>query len=118
MNKRLVAPLVLLVAVRCFAMADEPTQKDAPQSIKAQQESQFDSDLPKVLLWGDSISGGYLPFVIERLKGKAVVVRKSSGTTRNALVGLDRFLAERKWDVIHFNNGLHDLCQRHPAITC
>ena len=31
--------------------------------------------LPRVLLLGDSISLGYTPFVIEKLKGKAFVTR-------------------------------------------
>ena len=26
----------------------------------------------------------------------------------------DKWLGEKKWDVIHFNWGLHDLCYRHP----
>ena len=27
---------------------------------------------------------------------------------------LDQWLGDTKWDVIHFNAGLHDLCYRHP----
>ncbi|MBC8482032.1 MAG: SGNH/GDSL hydrolase family protein [Planctomycetes bacterium] len=87
---------------------------NAPEYIKAQYEAQFDNDLPKVIIWGDSISLGYRQFVIKALKGKAVAVRKSIGTTGKALEYIDMWLAERKWDVIHFNNGLHDLCYRHP----
>jgi len=94
--------------------AAELIKVNDPKYIKAQYEAQFDNDLPKVIIWGDSISLGYKAAVIEALKGKAVVVRKSTGTTGNALENVDTWLAERKWDIIHFNNGLHDLCYRHP----
>lgn len=66
--------------------------------------------LPRVLLIGDSISIGYTLPVRELLKGKANVHRipDNGGPTTNGLKNLDEWLAG-KWDVIHFNFGLHDL---------
>ena len=34
--------------------------------------------LPKVLMIGDSISGGYFPFVEKQLKGKAILIQAVS----------------------------------------
>jgi len=82
-----------------------------------------DAGLPHVLLIGDSISLGYTPGVRKLLQGKAVVARpttpngKGAVNCRDTTVGLaqlDAWLGETKWDVIHFNWGLHDLCYRHP----
>lgn len=67
--------------------------------------------LPRVLLIGDSISIGYTLPVRELLKGKANVHRipTNGGPTTNGLAHLTEWLGESKWDVIHFNWGLHDL---------
>ncbi|MBL9160938.1 MAG: exo-alpha-sialidase [Verrucomicrobiales bacterium] len=66
--------------------------------------------LPRVLLLGDSISIGYTLPVREALKGKANVHRPPTNcsSTGNALNHLDSWLGKGKWDVIHFNFGLHD----------
>jgi acyl-CoA thioesterase-1 len=67
--------------------------------------------LPRVLLIGDSISIGYTVDVQRLLAGKANVHRipENGGPTRNGLAKLDQWLGDTKWDVIHFNWGLHDL---------
>jgi len=67
--------------------------------------------LPRVLLIGDSISMGYTLPVREVLKGQANVHRvpTNGGPTTRGLEQLDQWLGEGKWDVIHFNWGLHDL---------
>jgi len=67
--------------------------------------------LPRVLLIGDSISIGYTLPVRERLKGRANVHRipANGGPTIRGLVQIDSSLGDGKWDVIHFNWGLHDL---------
>ena len=71
----------------------------------------YDKNLPNVLIIGDSISIGYTPFVAQLLKGKANVIHNkgnSQGTT-NGLLKLSSWLGDTKWDVIHYNFGLHDL---------
>ena len=67
--------------------------------------------LPRVLLIGDSISIGYTLPVREQLAGKANVHRipENGGPTTNGLAKLDAWLGNQRWDVIHFNWGLHDL---------
>ena len=38
----------------------------------------------------------------------------NGGPTSKGLENIDSWLGSSKWDVIHFNWGLHDLCYRHP----
>ena len=75
-----------------------------------------DPALPNVLLIGDSISIGYTVDVRKNLKGKADVFRlPTNGQASDfGLQNLDKWLGDRKWDVIHFNWGLWDICYRHP----
>lgn len=70
-----------------------------------------DPKLPRILLIGDSISIGYTAPVRNLLKGKANVHRipANGGPTPNGLAHLKKWLDDGKWDVIHFNWGLHDL---------
>lgn len=70
-----------------------------------------DPKLPRVLLIGDSISIGYTGPTQKLLAGKANVHRiaENGGPTSNGLQKIDKWLGEGKWDVIHFNWGLHDL---------
>jgi acyl-CoA thioesterase-1 len=70
-----------------------------------------DAALPRVLLIGDSISIGYTLPTRARLRGKANVHRipVNGGPTIRGLESLDQWLGSGKWDVIHFNWGLHDL---------
>lgn len=67
--------------------------------------------LPRVLLIGDSISMGYTLPVRELLKDQANVHRipTNGGPTTNGLKHAKDWLGTSKWDVIHFNWGLHDL---------
>lgn len=69
-----------------------------------------DSKLPRVLLIGDSVSRGYTLSVRKALAGKANVHRapENCGPTANGIKKLDVWLGDRKWDVIHFNFGIHD----------
>lgn len=70
-----------------------------------------DPALPRVLLIGDSISIGYTVDVRKLLEGKANVHRipANGGPTTRGLQSIDAWLGDSKWDVIHFNWGLHDL---------
>ncbi len=82
----------------------------------------FSINLPNVLILGDSISIGYTPYLKEQLKGIANVYRpifkngkneNCQGTT-NGLLHIDHWIGSRKWDIIHFNFGLHDLKHVDP----
>jgi lysophospholipase L1-like esterase len=91
----------VLFAAACTAlMAQTPTPavEDTP-------------GLPRVLLIGDSISIGYTLPVRKLLTGKANVhrINGNAGPTSNGVFLIDTWLGKDKWDVIHFNFGLHDL---------
>lgn len=77
-----------------------------------------DPALPRVLIVGDSISIGYTAPTRKCLKGVANVhrVRANAGDTQRGLEQLDHWLKPElgKWDLIHFNFGLWDLCYRNP----
>jgi lysophospholipase L1-like esterase len=87
----------------------KPRNKAAPDPAFAAVKD--DLALPRVLLIGDSISIGYTVPTRKSLKGKANVHRipTNGGPTINGLKNLDSWLGNGKWDVIHFNWGLHDL---------
>ncbi|HIF00045.1 MAG TPA: hypothetical protein EYG03_15840 [Planctomycetes bacterium] len=73
-------------------------------------------ELPRVLIIGDSISLGYTPHVKRMLQHEAEVGH-NRGNAQHSGTGikqLDNWLGDTKWDVIHFNWGLWDLCYRHP----
>ena len=78
--------------------------------------------MPNVLLYGDSISIGYTTTVREELEGKASVFRIfSNGISSHDLIPKMEKMEHTmfkphlkggwdfKWDVIHFNVGLHDI---------
>jgi hypothetical protein len=69
-------------------------------------------DLPRVLLVGDSICNGYQGEVQRLLNGRMNVsywVSSYCVTSPGYLRLLAFYLDEAKYDVIHFNNGLHSL---------
>ncbi|MBI2823955.1 MAG: SGNH/GDSL hydrolase family protein [Planctomycetia bacterium] len=110
----------VVVAATTFAMvarAEQPppakanARQAAPQSDPAFAAVTDDPKLPRVLLIGDSISIGYTVPSRKELAGKANVHRipTNGGPTTRGLEQLDRWLGDSKWDVIHFNWGLHDL---------
>jgi hypothetical protein len=69
-----------------------------------------ETNLPRVLLIGDSITRAYYPEVEKHLEGKAYVGRLSSSAFISdpvLLKQIEMVLGEYKFDVIHFNNGMH-----------
>jgi acyl-CoA thioesterase-1 len=91
-------------------------QREAAASSQSARHAAFapvedDPALPRVLLIGDSISVGYTVPVQKALAGKANVHRPAAncGTTTKGLEHLSQWLGDGRWDVIHFNWGLHDL---------
>lgn len=69
-------------------------------------------DLPRVLLVGDSICNGYKDEVRRLLDGRMTVsywISSYCVTSPGYLRLLSFYLDEAKYDVVHFNNGLHSL---------
>lgn len=122
--------LALSLGAGSSAGATQETNRMMQATGEAKQTT-----LPKVLIFGDSISGGYGDTVIKQLAGKAEVIKLGSvagyrikeqpiwqrrGNAANLSFGsalacstdLDRFerhLSETKYDCIHFNFGLNDI---------
>ena len=74
--------------------------------------------LPRVLIIGDSISISYTAATRELLDGVVNLHRVpgNAGETEMGIKGIPKWLAPKngKWDLIHFNWGLWDLCYRNP----
>jgi len=112
--------LALGLVLSAVMAADEPpakAAKSAPTVAKEFAAIVDDPKLPRVLIIGDSVSVAYTLDVQKNLAGVANVHRiaANGGSTRTALgdYGLIRWLKPgEKWDVIHFNEGLHDLSYR------
>jgi hypothetical protein len=69
-----------------------------------------ETTLPRVLLIGDSIARDYYPEVEKRLAGKAFVARLATSrfiADPVLLKEIELVLNQAKFDVIHFNNGMH-----------
>ena len=103
----------LIVSINLVSAQDQGAKKKKPQKRANSPMKQITDvpGLPRVLLIGDSISIGYTVATREALKGKANVHRipTNGGPTTRGLTELDKWLGTSKWDVIHFNWGLHDL---------
>jgi acyl-CoA thioesterase-1 len=118
MKRTLTFLTTLLLAPLAFA-ASSPAAKSAPPVAKEFAPIVDDPKLPRVLIIGDSVSVAYTLDVRKNLAGVANVHRiaANGGSTRTALgdYGIIRWLKPgEKWDVIHFNEGLHDLSYRFP----
>jgi lysophospholipase L1-like esterase len=106
------------LAGMCALLWSTPALAASDETAKYEWSFTPDPALPNVLILGDSISIGYTLAVRARLKEKANVFRpltsngkgpeNCSGTTLG-VKAVDRWLTGRKWDVIHFNFGLHDM---------
>ncbi len=93
--------LLLLCAAAAFAQTADPVLAPVTDT----------PGLPRVLLIGDSISMGYTLPVRGLLAAKANVHRvpDNAGPTTHGIQFVESWLGKGKWDVIHFNFGLHDL---------
>lgn len=90
-----------IILVTCFfGCASTPPLESAGETGPAQ-----------VLIIGDSISIGYFEPAKELLSDVAEVHHNVGNAqhTAHGLAHLDEWLGETRWDVIHFNHGLHDL---------
>jgi hypothetical protein len=112
--KLLLLPLSLAAVCAIKIVAAEPDT--APPSRESIEWCDIwishanETNLPRVLLIGDSIARDYYPEVQKRLTGKAFVARLA--TSRFAadpvlLKEVELVLEGTKFDVIHFNNGMH-----------
>ena len=104
--------LLLCLAPNVVAQAPvKPTEPRQKASNLVMAPIQDVAGLPRVLLIGDSISIGYTMPVRKLLEGKVNVHRipTNGGPTKNGVANIEKWLGNGKWDVIHFNWGIHDL---------
>ena len=101
-----------MLALHAFAQAQN-TKPKRPNPMAPIKEM---PGLPRVLLIGDSISIGYTLPTRALLEGKVNLHRipTNGGPTIKGLEQIDTWLGKKKWDVIHFNWGLHDLKYMGP----
>jgi lysophospholipase L1-like esterase len=114
--RTVLSSLALISAFGLSALGQDQAKPKAKAKAKKSPNPAFAEvedrpGLPRVLLIGDSISIGYTVAVREALAGKANVHRPADncGPTIRGVEKLDAWLGEGRWDLIHFNFGLHDL---------
>jgi hypothetical protein len=108
--------LLLWLWAAAAIAADAPQRPPQRQPNPALAPITDVAGLPRILLIGDSISIGYTLATRTLLSSKANVHRipTNGGPTTRGLEQLDAWLGDTKWDVIHFNWGLHDLKHVDP----
>ena len=102
-----------LVAVPGICAPDENAAAVPHESIEwcdAWMPHTNDRDLPRVLLIGDSITRAYFPAVDKLLVGRAFCARICTSRCVGdpaLLEEIAAFAHREKFDVVHFNNGMH-----------
>lgn len=114
---RIAILIVVLLSVVGVAPLTVAQPADFPASAKESIEwcdiwisHANETNLPRVLLIGDSITRAYYREVEKQLEGKAYVGRLSSSAFISdpaLLKQIEMVLDEYKFEVIHFNNGMH-----------
>ncbi|MBL9214241.1 MAG: SGNH/GDSL hydrolase family protein [Opitutaceae bacterium] len=103
--------IITTIAVGCAWLPASLAAAPSVDSVPAYVAAPDRPALVRVLFLGDSISLGYMPGVRARLEGRANVHQAGEdcrGTTLG-LQRLDAWLGSGRWDLIHFNFGLHDV---------
>ncbi|MDQ2731414.1 MAG: SGNH/GDSL hydrolase family protein [Armatimonadota bacterium] len=109
--------LMVALALGVMGMNGVKVLADEPQVVREDIEwcdvwlpHSNEHALPRVLLIGDSITRAYYSQVETALKGKAYVARLATSKSVGdpALLGeVALVLDQCKFDVVHFNNGMH-----------
>ena len=101
---------LLACSVTCFAERIHP--REGTEWVVSYSFNATDETTPRVLLIGDSICNGYNNEVKNNLAGAVNVTFLATSKCvcdRSYLPLLDFMLSENRYQVIHFNNGLHSL---------
>lgn len=107
--KKLIAA-VAIAAMTMPAMAKQHIEREYMEWTDVWLPGADRSDLPHILIIGNSITKGYTPKVEPAFEGRAYVSRISNSKCLGdpALFDeLESVLKHNKFDIIHFNNGLH-----------
>src|SRR5271170_7705771 len=101
---------IFISPVRALADDYPPSAKESIEWCDIWISHANETNLPRVLLIGDSIVRDYYPEVERRLAGKAFVARLSTSRFISdpvLLKEIELVLGGTKFDVIQFNNGMH-----------
>ncbi len=105
------AALALLASsLRAAQPAVPPSARESIEWCDIWISHANETNLPRVLLIGDSITRGYYSEVEKKLAGRAYVARLASSAFISdpvLLKQIELVLGSMKFDVIHFNNGMH-----------
>lgn len=112
MKKVLITSLFtgLLLATTQAAPAYPPVSHESIEWCDIWISHANETNLPRVLLIGDSITRDYYPGVEKHLENKAYVARLATSRFAGDPVLLQEIalvLDSTKFDIIHFNNGMH-----------
>jgi len=112
--KKLLSTFILIAGIAVVAGAApsnvEPSAREYIEWCDIWISHANETNLPRVLLIGDSITRDYYPEVEKHLKGRAYVARYCTSRFLNDPVmekEIALVLSSTKFDVIHFNNGMH-----------
>src|SRR5437867_12850401 len=100
----------VLSALAVFGEKAAPPSRESIEWCDIWISHANETNLPRVLLIGDSIARDYYPEVEKRLAGKAFVARLATSrflADQVLLKEIELVLKQAKFDVIHFNNGMH-----------
>ncbi|MEO5996560.1 MAG: SGNH/GDSL hydrolase family protein [Chitinophagaceae bacterium] len=102
--------LMLACVTSLMAQSGKSPARESIEWLDVWMPNTNDEVLPRILLIGNSITRGYYPEVQKILAGKAYVARlttsKSIGDPA-LLKEIELILSYYKFDIVHFNNGLH-----------
>lgn len=107
--KQVISILIPILVIAQLTRADEPIRERIEWADIWVTDADKE-DLPRVLLIGDSITRGYFSEVEKNLQGKAYCARLATSKCVSDPWFPDEvqlLLKQYKFDVIHFNNGLH-----------
>ena len=111
---RLIVPLLFIIGLSPLAgvqAADFPASaRESIEWCDIWISHANETNLPRVLLIGDSITRDYYGKVEKQLEGKAYVGRLASSAFISdpaLLKQIEMILNEYKFAVVHFNNGMH-----------
>ena len=106
---RLCAVLIPILSIAQTLPAEEPIRERIEWADVWVTDADK-NDLPRVLLIGDSITRGYFGEVEKALEGRAYCARLTTSkcvADPSFLDEVQLLLKQYRFDVIHFNNGLH-----------
>jgi len=89
--------------------------KGVPRYVDYRFLGEKDQSLPQILLIGDSTMQHTYAATVEAFDGVASVyfIPVNGGNTKGSVQRIRRWVGGRRWDLIYFNSGIHDLTRHN-----